>query len=51
MKKFLPLETYLGLLSQEMKTTRENDEWPYRTFLDLLNALILEEIRWILLAR
>ena len=50
MKKFLPLETYLGLLSQEMKTTRENDEWPYRTFLDLLNALILEEIRWILLA-
>ena len=51
MKKFLPLETCLGLLSQEMKTTRENDEWPYRTFLDLVNALILEEIRWILLAR
>ena len=50
-KKFLPLETYLGLLSQEMKTTRENDEWPNGTFLDLVNALILEEIRWILLAR
>lgn len=46
MKKFLPLETYLGLLNQEMKTTRENDQWPYRTaFLDLVNALILEEIR------
>ena len=52
MKKFLPLETYLGLLNQEMKTTRENDQWPYRTaFLGLVNALTLEEISRILLAR
>ena len=52
MKKFLPFETYLGLLNQEMKTTRENDQWPYRTaFLGLVNALTLEEISRILLAR
>lgn len=45
MKRFLPLETYLGLLNQEMKTTRESDQWPYRTaFLDLVNALILERL-------
>lgn len=43
MKRFLPLETYLGLLNQEMKTTRESDPVAIQNsaFLDLVNALVL----------